>query len=410
VPIWSAFRYAEKLIGPLTLLLAVLAARARRRRGALKAGWLALASRRARAVAFLLGRHLAAGLGPEPAAMAGERLLRGGWQALAGLLALGGWALWRGRKAQAAGGGALALLVWAGAVAATPAALRPGDAAIRLASPGTALTAAAPGPRLVTPYTYEPLATEPGLDWTDQQGRDHAALGYPAHHVRLRLDSLADFMAMRPRRLALLQAALWPTWSREARRYGATHVVVAPPTTEDQRLLHDLATGGATLVGAAGGGGALWTVPHRAWASFPLEVRTVEDEATAIREVARSPYERAPPAFIETRRQLSAGPGQVLAVERGLESLRIEAQAERATTLLVADAWWPGWEATIDGAAVAIMPADALIRAVAWPAGRHVLEMRYRPPEVRRGLLISAMGLALLMLQVAWLRRRPSAP
>jgi len=64
------------------------------------------------------------------------------------------------------------------------------------------------------------------------------------------------------------------------------------------------------------------------------------------------------------------------------------------------------WEATVDGVAVAIMPADALVRAVAWPAGRHVLEMRYRPPEVTRGLLLSGLGLLVLVTWGAALHRR----
>jgi uncharacterized membrane protein YfhO len=95
----------------------------------------------------------------------------------------------------------------------------------------------------------------------------------------------------------------------------------------------------------------------------------------------------------------------VLAVARGLESLRVEAEAGADGTLVVADAFWPGWEATVDGAAVPILPADVLVRAVPWPAGRHVLEMRYRPPEVRAGLLVSALGLAALGAWTAILRR-----
>ena len=92
-------------------------------------------------------------------------------------------------------------------------------------------------------------------------------------------------------------------------------------------------------------------------------------------------------------------------MERGLESLRVEAETAGDATLLIADAWWPGWEATIDGARASILPADVVLRAVPWPAGRHVLEMRYRPPEVAAGLLASALGLGLLLAWGARLRR-----
>ncbi|MBK9515877.1 MAG: hypothetical protein IPO09_00735 [Anaeromyxobacter sp.] len=407
VPLWSAFRYAEKLVGPLSLLVGVLAglgldAVVERRRAA----WLALGTAAALGLASVLAsRLMAGGLPPEVAALAGARLLRGGWHVAGALLAFGGWVLLGERAGAQVSGGALAALVWASAVAASPAALRPGDPAIRLTSPGPALTAAPPGPRILTPYTYEPLARDPGLDWTDQQGREHAALGYPAHHVRHRLDSLADYGAMRPGRLARLQAALWPTWPREARRYGATHVVVAPPTTEDQRFLHDLATRGATRTPLAAGPGEVWSIPHRAWASFPEALRPVADEAAAIRETVQTPFEAAGVVVLETRGRPSAAPGRVLSVERGLESLRVEAETAGDATLLIADAWWPGWEATIDGARASILPADVVLRAVPWPAGRHVLEMRYRPPEVAAGLLASALGLGLLLAWGARLRR-----
>ena len=83
----------------------------------------------------------------------------------------------------------------------------------------------------------------------------------------------------------------------------------------------------------------------------------------------------------------------------------MEAEAATDATLVVADAWWPGWEATIDGAPTTTFPADVLVRAVRFPAGRHVLEMRYRPPEVLTGLLLSALGLVALAAWSALLHR-----
>ena len=72
----------------------------------------------------------------------------------------------------------------------------------------------------------------------------------------------------------------------------------------------------------------------------------------------------------------------------------------------MADAFWDGWEATIDGQTTGIELADGLVRAVRWPAGRHVLMMRYRPVEVRIGAAVSGVTAALLFGFVAWERRR----
>jgi hypothetical protein len=410
VPIWRAFQYSEKLVGPLTLVLGVLAglgldAVVERR----VAGWLFFAVAAALGLASIGGCHLLASrLAPDVAAMADARVLRGTWHVLGAAVALGGWLLLRDRLGATAGRVALAMLAWCGMAAASPAALRPGDPDSRLRSPGTALAAEAPGPRIITPFTHGPVSTGPDVDRMDQSGREHAALGYPAYNVRSRLDSLSDYEAMVPRRLALLETVFGVRWPAAARRYAATHIVVGPRFTEQQRTLYAIATSGAIRLESAAGPNEVWAVPHREWASFPLEVRAVQDEQAAVLESARAFAEQRIPVVIESWSDLRAGPGRVLSVERGLESLRVEAEADADATIVIADAWWPGWEATIDGASVAILPADVLVRAVRWPAGRHVLEMHYRPPEVRTGILVSALGLAALAAWIAFLRRAPA--
>ncbi|WP_242392760.1 YfhO family protein [Anaeromyxobacter oryzisoli] len=410
VPIWRSFRYAEKLVGPLTLVVAALAGLgadevvARRVTGR----WLF-----AVAVAIGLvsvGASFVAGsrLTPDVAAMARDRVLRGAWHVLCAAGALGGWIL-AGRRLGTTGREvALAAVVWGAMAAASPAALRPGDPAARLRSPGPALAATPPGPRIVTPYTYEPLSAGPAGDWIDQAAREHASLGMVAHNVRSRIDAFDDYGAMLPRRPALLQAAFGPRWPAAARRYGVTHVVVYPPRSEPHRALHALATSGGTRVHSGAGPGEVWSVPHREWASFPPEVRVVEGERAAVRGTAASFIEGSPAVVIEAPSRFSAAAGRVLSIARGLESVRIEAGSEADATLVVADAWWPGWEATLDGLPVPIFRADVLVRAVRWPAGRHVLEMRYRPPEVRTGIMVSVLGIAVLAGWITISRRAPS--
>ena len=105
------------------------------------------------------------------------------------------------------------------------------------------------------------------------------------------------------------------------------------------------------------------------------------------------------------------GAGQVLEIVRNSNRLRIDATSPSDGILVVNDSFWPGWRATIDGNEVPIWRADFLVRAVPWPAGRHVLEMKYDPPEVRIGWLVSLTGaLALVALSIfEWRRKRPAA-
>jgi hypothetical protein len=408
VPVWRAFQYSEKLVGPLALVVAVLAALGldavvERR----VPGWQVLAA----AIAFGLAAMAAFGLqidglAPELASEAGDRLVRGAWHVLGAAVALGGLLVARGRIGPGAARFALAALVWCGGAAASGAALRPGDPDARLRSPGPALAAAAPGPRVVTLYSYEPLFIETGKDWIDRSGVEHAAKGRPAHNVRLRLDSLDDYCAMAPARLAMLASDGWRHWPLAPRRYGVTHLIFDPPGREEERRVYALATSGGTLVERVAGSHEVWAVPHREWASFPRAVRAVADERAALAETTRALFEESASVVIEGFSAFGAAEGRVLSVDRGLESLRVEAEADADATLVVADAWWPGWEATVDGVAVPIFRADSLVRAVRWRAGRHVLEMRYRPPEVRSGVLVSALGVGVFVAWFALLRRK----
>jgi uncharacterized membrane protein YfhO len=110
---------------------------------------------------------------------------------------------------------------------------------------------------------------------------------------------------------------------------------------------------------------------------------------------------------LETAASYPVAPGRVLSVKREAERLEIEAEADGPAVLVVNDAYWPGWVARIDGAEVPVVPADVLVRAVPFPAGRHRLVMTYAPPEVALGWWCSAVGLAALVA-LAWLDRSRS--
>jgi uncharacterized membrane protein YfhO len=90
----------------------------------------------------------------------------------------------------------------------------------------------------------------------------------------------------------------------------------------------------------------------------------------------------------------------------------VEAESGGPGLLVMNEAWAPGWKATIDGVPAAVLPADVMARAVAWPAGLHTLEMWYEAPGLRLGQWISALGAlalaGLLLFAVSWRRVGPS--
>jgi hypothetical protein len=62
--------------------------------------------------------------------------------------------------------------------------------------------------------------------------------------------------------------------------------------------------------------------------------------------------------------------------------------------LVLADAWFPGWTAWIDGAAgPPIFRADLVLRAVAVAPGPHEVVFEYDPLAFRLGVWVSAAAL-----------------
>jgi hypothetical protein len=74
---------------------------------------------------------------------------------------------------------------------------------------------------------------------------------------------------------------------------------------------------------------------------------------------------------------------------------RVEISVESAAPgyLVLSDAWYPGWEATIDGEPVEVIKADLLFRAVELEAGSHEVTFSYLPRTLSLGAWMSALGL-----------------
>jgi hypothetical protein len=85
--------------------------------------------------------------------------------------------------------------------------------------------------------------------------------------------------------------------------------------------------------------------------------------------------------------------------EYSANHLALEASSDRPALLVLSDAWYPGWEARLDGARVPIYIADVAFRGVFLPPGRHTLVMDFRPRILPWSFgisLVFAIGLCVL--------------
>ncbi len=74
------------------------------------------------------------------------------------------------------------------------------------------------------------------------------------------------------------------------------------------------------------------------------------------------------------------------------ERVEIQVRSAQDALLVLSDSFYPGWQATVDGAAAPILAVNGLVRGVSVAAGTHTVIFEYRPQGWQRGLWISGVG------------------
>jgi len=180
---------------------------------------------------------------------------------------------------------------------------------------------------------------------------------------------------------------------------GVTHIVSDRPWPGGERV----ADCGSQTAGIHRLAGAL----DRAWV-VPAARRVSRGEMLAA---------LADPAFDPTAEVLLEPPASALqsltssvqyrmALRDAPNRVTIHAALDAPGYLVLADTWYPGWQAQVDGRPTDILRANYAFRAVWLEAGEHVIEMVYRPLSVFIGGVVSMMTLSLLAVGLLWTARR----
>jgi hypothetical protein len=401
VPVWGAFRYSEKLVGPLALCLAVLAA--------LGVDRIAVRPRNA-GIAFVIAGAMVALAAVITLAPSTEQLLRhmGAGQAAGELRLRLGTGLGVGSLSMALLGLALGIAarpdrshlfpalsvvaVLVASAAAIPFAMHAGVRLEREDDVMEVVRRSAPFPRIVTPA---PATSMPaGLDDWDRLRWTEERLGMPAYSVDARVGNIDGYSGILPKRYGLFTQAFRSGQSSiEAyRRLGVTHVVKGSNDAEGLTTMRAWTSGGKVLFDDPRWGVEVWQTPHRPWAAFVAGARSVKGREEALRVLSAGLEAGNEDVVLEGALPREFSMGKVIQASRSTEQVRIEAETSGPGLLVINEAWSPGWNATLDGFPVTVHPADVLARAIIWPAGRHVLEMRYEPSDIRLGYWITVAG------------------
>ncbi len=110
----------------------------------------------------------------------------------------------------------------------------------------------------------------------------------------------------------------------------------------------------------------------------------------------------APPRELLARRGESPPVLRPVAIELDApERVRLRSAGAEPGVVVLTDAFYPGWEVSVDGAPAPLLRANLGFRGVVVPAGSHLVEMRYRPAWLPRAGA-AALAAALLCIALVW--------
>jgi hypothetical protein len=156
----------------------------------------------------------------------------------------------------------------------------------------------------------------------------------------------------------------------------------------------------------------IYTKPDpRAYLSFAEEI--VPDWRTAEEKMAAGyDFHKTALAEGETAPSLAPSPGVHAAAATitrfDADRISVRTIADAPAILVLAEAWYPGWQATVSGSPTAVFPVNGWMRGVVVPAGASDVVFTFRPRLIAIGSGISALCAALL--GVLMLRRKPTSP
>lgn len=90
--------------------------------------------------------------------------------------------------------------------------------------------------------------------------------------------------------------------------------------------------------------------------------------------------------------------GSVTMTDTSLNRVAMQAEMTAPGFVVLADAYYPGWQATVDEQSTPIYRANTVVRAVYVPAGSHEIVFRYRPVEFWVGAAVSGLTLVVVMI------------
>ena len=268
------------------------------------------------------------------------------------------------------------------------------------------------------PYAYNPILDPVRADpepffrvQNDAQMQEHFACGYGLNEwggiSPIRLATWEMFEARAPERVRwqIMGIKYLITWkngaiTREGELPPAERVAAGPAPYSD-------ASGTKVY--------RLFEIPRRAW--LVSNYQSANDTAAIydrLRAPGFDPFTQAILRDAPTSNLIeSENAGSVAVIEDWPGHLTLQVTATAPAALIISEAYYPGWAATLNGQPVPVYEADGFAQAVLVPAGDSTLNLNYQPTTLFIGIIISIFTLLIcliiLLLPSSAFRLLPSA-
>ena len=137
-----------------------------------------------------------------------------------------------------------------------------------------------------------------------------------------------------------------------------------------------------------------------------------EDPLKVIHRLSMAEFDPTRKVILD--QDLAISPTQLLEARADIQGyensyVTIRAVANKNAILVLADSFYPGWRAFVDGVETKIFRANHFFRAVVLPKGEHRIEFRYEPQSFVIGAIVSIFTLAcvsIISVHYSWRRRK----
>lgn len=130
-------------------------------------------------------------------------------------------------------------------------------------------------------------------------------------------------------------------------------------------------------------------------------VRVVPDAAASLAAMREPGWHPRNEAIVEVPGELwfdePLVTGAAIVTAKAPSRMTVQVLSDRRALLVVSETWHDGWRAFVDGVPAPVFLTNHAFRGVPVPAGQHLVELRFEPPALWSGVLLSLVSLALCL-------------